>query len=137
MKCFSMKARRSSVSRDRDAPARSPRRILVLLLGVMVTLVAAPVTAAQAEPLGPAITSPENASVTNNQTPTISGTTEGLLELGETTVTVRIYAGASHEGKPTVELPPVPVVGNTWSATPAQALPPGAYTVQAEDSEVP
>jgi hypothetical protein len=131
----------SRVVRFRGREASPTRRILGFSLGAIVTLAVGPVTAVQAAPPHVAISSPTNGSVISNPMPTISGTTESLLELGlENTVTVKIYAGAPSEGKPVgepVQELKVTVAGGTWAVSAEKALSPGPYTVQAEDNEVP
>ncbi|MCW3028076.1 MAG: hypothetical protein JWN81_1287 [Solirubrobacterales bacterium] len=138
-----MSAGGSRVARLRGPAASPTRRMLRFSLGAMVTLAVGPVTAVQAAPPSVSITTPTSASVTSNQTPTISGTRESILEVGlETTVTVRIYAGALTAitpGLAPVQTLEVTVAGNVWSVTPTpgQALAPGTYTVLAEEEEVP
>jgi hypothetical protein len=137
------RATRSPVGRLPGGSASPTRRILRWSLFAIVPLAVAlgPATAALAASPGVTITFPTNGSVSNNQTPTISGTTEGLAELElENTVTVHVYAGALTTvgpGVEPVEVLKVTVTGATWSVTSAEPLPPGAYTVQAQDSEVP
>jgi hypothetical protein len=112
-----------------------------LSLGAIVILAVGPVATVQAAPPSVSITNPTNGAVTNNQTPTISGTREALVEPGlENTVTVKIYAGALTTIDPAV--PPVQTLevtaaGGAWSVTPTHALAPGPYTVLAEEEEIP
>ena len=115
--------------------------MLCVCAGALVTVAVGPVTAAQAAP--PAVvtvTTPSNGSVINSQTPTISGTTESLIEFGlEKTVTVKIYGGTPSEGKPVgnpLQELATTVSGATWAVTP-EILEPGTYTLQAQDSELP
>jgi hypothetical protein len=101
-----------------------------LLRAAAVSLVAiatGPAALALAEPPNVTIESPASGSVSNNQTPSISGITDDPF--GE--VTVKIYAGSGVSGSLEQTLPStLPVVG-TWSTTPAGPLADGLYTAQA------
>ncbi|TMK98273.1 MAG: hypothetical protein E6G34_11515 [Actinobacteria bacterium] len=93
-----------------------------------------PVGVAAAEPPNVTITWPPNGRVTNNQTPTFSGTTSEYNEFMENVfpVTLKIYAGRTANGEPvqtlSTELPTV----RTWFLGPTQPLVPDTYTAQAE-----
>jgi hypothetical protein len=138
---FGVRAGRWWVGRVHGVPAVPARRVVRFSVGAIVALAVGPVTAVQAASPSVAITSPTNGSVTNHQTPTISGTREPLLDAGfENAMTVKIYAGALTAVNPAVA--PVQrleftVAGGTWSATSAEALVPGTYTVLAEEAELP
>ena len=115
--------------------------MLCICAGALVALAAGPGAAAHAAPpAGVAITAPSNGSVIGTQTPTISGTTESLIEFGlEKTVTVAIYRGTPSEGRPVGE--PLQklttgVAGAQWAVS-SEMLEQGTYTVQARDSELP
>jgi hypothetical protein len=108
-----------------------------VLLGVLLALALLPVAAAAAAPPSVTITSPANGNVTNNPTPAISGTAEGLLEAEiEAPGTLKIYGGAQPNpvGTPLQELE-FPALGGTWAVSVAKALPDGQYTLQAVVSE--
>jgi hypothetical protein len=133
---------RMAAGHPRMRRAHGPaRRILRVSAGVIAILAVGPVTAVQAATPSVTITSPTNESVINNQTPTISGKTEALLEVGlEKTVTVKIYEGALtviNPGITPVQTLQVTIAGDTWSVSSEKALSPGTYTVQAEAEEVP
>lgn len=103
-----------------------------LVRTVAVSLVAValwPAGVAMAEAPHVTIESPSTGSVTNNQTPSFSGTTDDLLD----EVTLNIYTGPTVGAAPPVQslktlLPPS--VG-TWSAGPSETLADGTYTAQA------
>jgi hypothetical protein len=82
------------------------------------------------------ITSPTNGSVSNNQTPTFTGTTDDPFSEEEPPffdpVTVRIYSGLPTEGTEVQKVESTSPPGTTWSVGPAQTLTPGTYTAQAE-----
>jgi hypothetical protein len=85
---------------------------------------------------------PANGSVSNNQTPTFTGTTDDSFneeELLFDPITVRIYRGpiaqaAGTEVAPAAESTSPP--GPTWSVASVQALAAGTYTAQAEQSHL-
>jgi hypothetical protein len=87
------------------------------------------------------ITSPTERSVSNNQTPTFTGTTDDPFseeELFLDPVTVRIYRGPTAKAAGTEEAPAAESTppGTTWSVGPVQKLAPGTYTAQAEQSHL-
>jgi hypothetical protein len=95
-----------------------------------------PVSAATAAAPNLTLESPANGSVSNNQTPTFTGTTDDSFLEEEAffdPVTVRIYAA---EGAEVQELKSTSPPGSTWSLGPAQALPSGTYTAQAEQKRL-
>lgn len=71
-------------------------------------------------------------SATNNPTPSFSGAA-GTASGDLSTVTVKIYSGASASGTP-VQTLSATAPGGAWSAT-ASSLADGTYTVQAEQSD--
>jgi MYXO-CTERM domain-containing protein len=74
-----------------------------------------------AAPAAPVVQTPADGSITNDNTPTYSGTAEP-----GTTVTVTLTGPLG-----VLVITGIPVVGGTWSATPAAVLPDGQYTVSA------
>src|SRR5262245_27805809 len=115
-----------------DAPpsgghSRARAFAAVLALAVLFAAVPAGIAIAAAPHL--TIDHPLQGSYTNNQTPTISGTTDDLLE----PVTLNLYAGASASGPPvrtaTTGFPPA---SEGWEVTLAPAVEPGEYTAVAE-----
>lgn len=75
----------------------------------------------------PAVSIDTLPSLTNNATPTITGT--GGVAIGDlSSVNVAIYAGAFVSGKPAAS-GSAALSGTSWSYTPAAKLPEGAYTV--------
>jgi chitinase len=75
---------------------------------------------------------PADGALTNDATPTLSGTA-GTASGDGTTVTVRVYAGAAATGSPVQTLTPTRV-GAAWSTT-ATTLASGIYTAQAAQSD--
>ena len=74
------------------------------------------------------IESPSNGSVTNNQTPSFTGSTTDPLD----EVTVNIYVGPIVGAAPLqIVRTLLPPLGGTWSAGPSETLPEGTYTAQA------
>jgi hypothetical protein len=125
----------------RLAASRRRVAVLVLVLGTLAGVSGlAPVASAAGVPPSITITSPADGSVTNDQTPTFSGTTDDPFnEFTETSdkISLRVYAGTSASGSP-VE-PPVTETagtGTTWSLTVAEPLAPGTYTAQAEQKDL-
>lgn len=84
--------------------------------------------------IAPVVTlvSPAEGALTNDGTPSLSGAA-GAATGDSTTVTVRIYAGASATGTPVQTLTPTRT-GGTWSTT-AATLTSGTYTAQASQSD--
>ena len=86
------------------------------------------------------LTGPANGSTTNDITPTLAGAAgqvaaSSTTSADSTTVTVKIYAGATATGTP-VQTLTTTESGGTWSATPTTALPANAqYTAQASQSD--
>jgi hypothetical protein len=80
--------------------------------------------------------SPADGSVSNNQTPTFTGTTDDPFSEEELPffdpVTVRIYRGLTAGRTEVQEVKSTSPPGTTWSVGPAQTLAPGTYTAQAE-----
>jgi hypothetical protein len=126
--------------RGQRSARRAVRAVLraALLAGPLLAI--GPVGAAAAA--GPSLTlaSPADGSVSNNQTPTFTGTTDDFFneeELLFDVVTVRIYSGPVAEGsEPVQKLESVSAPGPTWSVGPAQPLPAGTYTAQAEQTHL-
>jgi len=84
----------------------------------------------------PAVTlvTPSNGSATNRSTPTFAGGA-GTAPDDSTAVTVKIYSGSAVGGAPVQTLSAVAVAGG-WSVDAASPLADGAYTAQAEQSDV-
>jgi hypothetical protein len=78
------------------------------------------------------LTLPADGALTNDGTPTLSGTA-GTASGDATTVTVRIYSGAAATGTPVQTLTPTRA-GVSWSTT-AATLTSGTYTAQATQSD--
>jgi hypothetical protein len=78
------------------------------------------------------LTLPAEGALTNDGTPTLSGAA-GTASGDDTTVTVRIYSGATATGTPVQTLTPTRV-GASWSTT-AATLTSGTYTAQATQSD--
>jgi Bacterial Ig-like domain len=108
-----------------------------------------PVTIAAAQP--PAdpptlrITSPSNGSVTNNQTPSFSGTTNDIFNeerlfseevLPSEEVKLKIYKGTTAKGTPVQTLTTPMFLDGTWSFSLPKALSPGTYTADAEQEDL-
>ncbi len=72
-----------------------------------------------------ALANPANNSATSDNTPTVSGTTNGT-----TTVAVKIYSGTGTGGTLVQTLTATPSSGS-WSVAPSNALADGVYTAQA------
>lgn len=83
---------------------------------------------------GPHVTlaSPADASLTNNATPTFSGT-GGSAAGDNSTVTVNVYSGTSVGGT-LVQTRTATVSSGTWSVAASPALPDGTYTARAQQS---
>jgi major membrane immunogen (membrane-anchored lipoprotein) len=81
----------------------------------------------------PAVTLNTVASPTNDSTPSFSGGA-GSASGDDTTVTLKLYEGASASGSPIQELN-VNRSGGAWSAGPATKLADGVYTAEAEQSD--
>ena len=125
--------------RPRDAASRGVRLLLAVgLLTAAFGLVPAGPAAAASPSI--AITSPTDGSVTNDPTPTFSGTTDDPFEeLTEdpNEITISVYAGTSVSDAP-VQTPVTMTPGaekTTWSLGLVQALAPGTYTAQAEQRD--
>ncbi|HEX7297782.1 MAG TPA: Ig-like domain-containing protein [Solirubrobacteraceae bacterium] len=90
--------------------------------------------ATSADWVAPVVTlaSPADGALTNSATPTLSGTA-GTATGDGTTVTVRVYAGASATGSPLQTLTPTRT-GGSWSTT-AATLTSGTFTAQASQSD--
>src|SRR4051812_47179782 len=86
----------------------------IAALGAACAVALGPVAPAAAAP-SLVIESPPSGSATNDQTPTISGTTTGSGP-----VTVNIYRGASAEGTPEQSPSDPLALGGSWSVTPAR-----------------
>jgi hypothetical protein len=116
------------------------RRVLCAALVAIAVLAAGPVSGAAAAPPNLTLTSPANASVSNNQTPTFTGATDDSFleeELPFDRVTVRVYRGLTTESTEEVQqLESTSPPGPTWSVGPSKPLPPGTYTAQAEQSRL-
>jgi hypothetical protein len=95
----------------------------------LVVLALAP-AAAQADPPNLTITAPSSGALTNDSSPTLSGTTSDSLD----SVTVDIYQGTGTGGTRIREELAVPS-GSEWS-TEAQPLPDGTYTAVAQQGAV-
>jgi chitinase len=80
----------------------------------------------------PTLAVPADGALTNDGTPDLSGTA-GNASGDSTTVTVRIYAGASATGSPVQTLTPTRS-GTSWAAT-ATTLASGTYTATARQSD--
>jgi hypothetical protein len=109
-----------------------------LLAGVFLAI--GPVSGAAGAPPSLTITSPANGSVSSNQTPTFTGTTDDFFaeeELPFDVVTVSIYPGSTAAGTEAVQkLESVSAPGPIWTVGPAQPLPAGTYTAQAEQTRL-
>jgi hypothetical protein len=79
------------------------------------------------------IGAPVNGSSVPTTTPVISGT-GGTAPGDASTVTVKVFTGTTATGTPRQTLSATVTAGGTWSVTPA-ALPQGAYTLQATQSD--
>jgi large repetitive protein len=106
-----------------------------LLRAAAVSLVAiamGPAALALAEPPTLTIESPVNGSIGNNQTPSISGSTNDPFD----EVTVKIYAGSGVGGSPAQTLTAPLPLGGAWSTPAAESLGDGVYTAQASQISV-
>jgi hypothetical protein len=101
------------------------------LMVALALLVLGPLAAAAAAP-GVTITKAP-ASVSNETTPSFSGTTDDLSALDE--VKVNIYAGTEASGTALQTLSTLPVAG-AWSVGPAASLVEGTYTAQASETNL-
>src|SRR5215213_1951604 len=83
----------------------------------------------------PAVTlsTPADASSTNDATPTFAGSA-GTAAGDYDTVTVKVYGGAGATGTP-VQTRTVSAAGGSWTTVPASALADGTYTVRAEQAD--
>jgi methionine-rich copper-binding protein CopC len=126
------KAVRSRAGSHRNVVSAA-RRLLRAGMVLVAAMVLAPVSTASAAP-SITITSPSNGSVTNDQAPFFSGTTDDPCSECEipNEVTVTIYAGESVTGKPVQPPLSAAFLGDTWTVGPAETLAPGTYTALAE-----
>jgi len=128
--------------------ARARRGLFRFAVALLGAFAVGPVTVAAAQP--PAdppilqITSPRNASATNNQTPSFSGTTNDIfdeerLSFEEVSpseeVKLKIYKGTTAEGTPVQKLTTPTFLDGTWSFSLPEALSPGTYTAKAEQKD--
>jgi hypothetical protein len=109
---------------------------------VIAAVALGPVSGATAASPNLKLESPADGSVSNNQTPTFTGTTDDPFSEEELPffdpVTVRIYRGLTTGTEvQKVESESTSPPGTTWSVGPAQTLPPGTYTAQAEQQHLP
>jgi Immunoglobulin I-set domain len=103
------------------------RALARAVMTALVAVAVGPVGVAMAEPPTITIDSPINGSVSSNQTPSFSGTTNDVLD----EVTLNIYQGTTIEvGTKLQALPTLPVL-ETWSTGLSQTLAGGVYTAQA------
>jgi hypothetical protein len=79
------------------------------------------------------LSTPANGSLTNQQTPTITGTA-GTASGDATTVTVSIYNGSSVTGSPAQQRIAT-VTAGAWSTVPSTPLASGTYTIQAQQTD--
>ena len=106
------------------------RAVAIVLAVLGVLLLGCDAIAVAAEP-PITIEQPVGGSSTNNQTLSVSGTTEDAVD----PVTLNIHAGASAEGHlvQTLTMLLAPL-GGSWELTPRPALEPGQYTAVAEQT---
>ena len=111
------------------------RAASALLRAAAVSLIAlamGPAALALAEVPHVTIENPANGSTSNNRTPSVSGSTDDLLD----EVTVKIYAGTGVSGSPEQTLTaPLPLSG-TWSTPSSEPLADGVYTAQASQTNL-
>jgi hypothetical protein len=125
--------------RAAGASGRASRRVLGAALLAIAVVALGPVSGATAASPKLELTSPANGSVSNNQTPTFTGTTDDFPEEEELffdPVTVKIYEGSAAEGTVVQEVTSTSPPDRTWTVGPAKTLPPGTYSAQAEQSRL-
>jgi hypothetical protein len=79
------------------------------------------------------LSTPANGTLTNQQTPTITGTAS-TASGDASTVTVSIYNGASVTGSPAQQRTAT-VTAGAWSTVPSTPLTSGTYTIQAQQTD--
>jgi len=124
--------RRSRPGRE-DGPTRGLRKgLLCAAIASLAAVAAGPISVAAAEPPNITIASPSGGTVTNDQTPSFSGTTDDPLD----EVELNIYPGTS-VGTPLETLATsFPPVDGTWSLEPTAPLSDGVYTAQATQTNI-
>ncbi len=129
---------RARLTRDVLLTSGARSRLLCASVAAILTVAASPAAVALAAPPTLTITSPANGSVSNDQTPTFTGTKDPFaeeeweLEQLEPVI-LKIYPGVLPQGTP-VGKPSstVPFLGPSWTIGPVEALAPGTYTAVAE-----
>jgi hypothetical protein len=113
---------------SRIAAGDAARAVLTMLLA-LVAFVVGPPAIATASPPTLAIEQPVTGSLTNNQLPMFSGSSEDEAEA----VTVKVYEGPSAEGLPVAILTTTsPLPEGKWAVADEAPLEPGVYTAVAE-----
>jgi Bacterial Ig-like domain/PKD domain len=98
----------------------------------LVAMAVGPVGSAGAALPNVTIASPLDGSVSNNQTPSVSG----LAEEGAGAVTLTIYEGPTVDGRVIQELSTVLLLDGAWSLEVEESLEDGTYTAQATQSNL-
>ena len=99
----------------------------------LVAIAMGPVANALATPPNVTIESPVTGSVSNDRTPSFSGSTDDIFD----EVTVRIYPGSGvKEGEEIQTLGEALPLSGTWSVGPAATLADGVYTAQASQTSL-
>ena len=80
------------------------------------------------------LTTPEAGTTTTDTTPALAGMA-GLAAGDSAPVSIHLYRGSRTTGKPLLALLSRRSKSGAWSASPARALPPGTYSVSAEQSD--
>ena len=115
-----------------EAPSSGGQgRTAALVAALALAAIFAAVSAGSAMAATPhvAINHPLQGGYTNNQAPTVSGTTDDLLD----PVTLNLYAGANAIGSPVrTATTAFPLASEGWEVTLAPAVEPGEYTAVAE-----
>lgn len=97
----------------------------------LLMLVLYPVARAGAQAPTVTIAAPSNNAVTDDPTPSFSGSTDDPLD----EVMLSIYSGATAEGSPVQSLPAFPLL-EEWSTGPTAELPDGTYTAEATQANL-
>jgi hypothetical protein len=122
----------ASIFTTRRAAGDAGRFVCALAVSILC-LCLGPIAGAEAAPPSLNIEEPTSGSRSNNRAPTFAGITDDLVD----PVTVNVYEGSSANGTAQQTLvTALPPIGGSWALGPAEELPDGVYTVQAEQTNL-